>query len=159
MLGVLKIVLRRNNITAQDFSLGQGHIALVASLCILIAPGPVARAIRVPPLGAAVERAGRSGLARVRVHVDLQAILDGSLLGRACECFRPRGSARPAATYCICSGTSPRGTAYDFWGCSVASATADDPLICTKYAPTSKPGINTRIRAGCVRRFIVKPAQ
>jgi hypothetical protein len=80
MLGVLKKVLRGNNITAQDFSLGQGHIALVASLRILIAPGPVARAVRVPPLGAAVERAGRSGLARV--HVDLQAILDGSLLGR-----------------------------------------------------------------------------
>ena len=67
-----------------------------------------------PPLGAGVERAGRSGLARV--HVDLQAILDGSLLGRTCEYFKPRGAACPAATYCICSGTSPLGLRLTIFG-------------------------------------------
>ena len=91
-----------------------GSYSAHSSLRILRAPGPVARAIRVPPLGAGVERAGRSGLARV--HVDLQAILDGSLLGRTCEYFKPRGAACPAATYCICSGTSPLGLRLTIFG-------------------------------------------
>jgi hypothetical protein len=63
MFGVLKIVLSRNYISIHDFSLSQRHITLIASLGILIAPGPIARAVRVPPLGAGVERAGRPGLA------------------------------------------------------------------------------------------------
>src|SRR5205823_3277691 len=81
MLGVLIVVLRGNNIAVQDFGLGHGHIALVASLRILKAPWPIARAVRIPPFGTRVERARRSGLARV--HVCVRAIWDGSLLGKA----------------------------------------------------------------------------
>ena len=113
MLGVLKIVLRCNNIAAYDFSLRQGHITLIASLRILIAPGPVARAIRVPPLGAGVERAGRSGLARV--HVCLQAILDGSLLGRACEYFK-RGDQPPGSNILYLQWNKPPGYGLRFLG-------------------------------------------
>jgi hypothetical protein len=42
VFGVLIIVLRGNNIAVEDFGLSHGHIALIAPLCILNAPRPVA---------------------------------------------------------------------------------------------------------------------
>ena len=67
MFGVLIVVLGSDDIAGLGFSLGQRQIPLVASLRILRALRPFARAIRFPPL--------RSGLHLMPISVGVNSCL------------------------------------------------------------------------------------
>ena len=58
MLGVLIVILRRDDVAGSNFAFGEFDISLIASLRILKAIWLYARAVRIPAFGAAVKSCG-----------------------------------------------------------------------------------------------------
>jgi len=75
MLGVLVVVLGRDPITCLEFSLGQSHVAIIASSRVVRTLGLSARRSRWRPLWAASKWP-----LLVSIHVSLPAMVHGSPL-------------------------------------------------------------------------------